>query len=277
VTTLHAKTLEDVLMAHHVPVSSLSRDVLQQPITSFAVSADNSPFLIAYYDDDGSGTLPPSLHVLRYNGGNGDLRSADLHGTDMELPGNGLGEIMQRVSSTCMGSVMSISESDGIVAINTHINPSAGCVLVLTSNLQFSAGLWGWAIGRVDGQLIFVESMVYFIPTHSERMDIYDPTRKQLIHLYPSGNDAARRTFSAELRKYLPSAQWCQQTDNSCDPENFSTTIDHVIVDEPQKSFAFDVTMYPEGFGAEAEQAVSPKTVHYLGRLRDGRWHIAPG
>ncbi len=48
---LHGEILGDVLAAHNVALDVLTVRERQQPITSFAVSAAEFPFLIAYYDD----------------------------------------------------------------------------------------------------------------------------------------------------------------------------------------------------------------------------------
>jgi len=266
-TPLRAETLTDVLTAHKIPVKLFYASDRQQPITSYAVSSDNSPFLLAYYDDDASGRLPSVLHVIRYDEQIHQLRRTDLHGA--KIPFRGFSAIMEQVSSDCLGSAQDISEKDGFITINTHINPSAGCVLVLNSDLTFSAGLWGWVLAKIDGNIIFEESMIHFAPVQSAKLSIYDPRQKQLIRIFPDETDSARQQFSAELKNHLPS-QWCAQENHSCNPDEFETDIDKVTVSE--QAFSFDVQISRQGFGEEAEQAVKPKTVHYTCKLKDGKW-----
>jgi hypothetical protein len=263
-----------VLAAHSVPAGILPADDLRRPITSFAVSADNSPFLVAYYDDDGSGLLSPVLHILRYDERTRDLRRTDLHGPEGR-PFRGFHDVMWEVSGDCMGSALAILEKDGFITIDTHINPSAGCVLVLASDLSFNAGLWGWALARINGEIIFEESTIHFASTHPARLSIYDPRQRQMIPIYPAQADAARQQFSADLRKHLPSSEWCAQQNNPCDPQSFTTDIDHLLVREQERSFAFDARMDAYGFGEDAVRSVQPKTIHYVCRQSDGKWILS--
>lgn len=272
---LHAETLADVLTAHKIPVNVFSADEQRQPITSFAVSANNSPFLLAYYDDDGSGMLPRVLHVIRYNQKYGKLRRIDLHGKDVSLRGFSSGSVMEQVSNECMGSALRISEKDGFITIDTHINPSAGCVLILKSDLTFHAGLWGWTLARIGGNILLEGNTIHFASTYPSSLFIYDLRQKHLIPIYPAKNDVKRQEFSAELQKHLPSDQWCRESNNPCNPENFSTDISHVTVNQRGHSFEFDAQMDPEGFGEDTEQAVKPKTVHYTCKRINGSWSLS--
>lgn len=153
---LHGEILGDVLAAHNVALDVLTVRERQQPITSFAVSAAEFPFLIAYYDDDGTGTLPAVLHVFRYDARIRALSRTDLRGEGVASAGRG--GLMRYLSDTCMGSALAVSERNGFVTIQTHINPSAGCVLILTSDLKWTAGLWGWVLAPVGKMLLFEEN-----------------------------------------------------------------------------------------------------------------------
>ncbi len=270
---LSCETLGNVLAARNVAADNVAANDLEQPITSFAVSADNSPFLIAYYDDDGSGSLPSVLHVLRYDKRTHDLRRTDLHGAD--VPFHGFHGVMEQVSNTCMGSVLAVSERQGFITIETHINPSAGCVLVLTPDLHFNAGLWGWVLARLDGEIILRDNMIHFAKIHDARLSLYDPRERKTASIYSAYADDARQHFSAELKKHLPSSEWCASENNPCDPKSFSTDIDHVIVHEQERSFEFDARMDADGFGEDAAQSVPPKTVHYICRQSEGRWSLS--
>lgn len=266
------ETLASMLAAHKIPANILPSSDTQQPITSYAVSSDNRPFLLAYYEDDGSGMLPPVLHVIRYDMRTGKLSRANLHGVQNVEPIRGFDHVMQRVSPVCLGSALNISETNGFITLDTHINPSAGCVLILKSNLEFSAGLFGWMMARIDGDIIFQENTIHFAPTHPSRLSIYNPRQKVLSRIFPKEGDEARRQFSAELRKHLPSPDWCEQHNNPCDPNNFTTNLDPVIVKEREQTFAFDAHMIPEGFGDDAQRSVKPITVHYVVRRINGQW-----
>jgi len=199
---LRGETLGAVLSANKLSPNLIPENDRQQPITSFAVSTENSRFLLAYYDDNGSGGLPPVLHVLRYDRQTEDLRRTDLNG--IEIPIQIVHEVMTQVSSNCMGSALNISEKVGLIIIHTHINPSAGCALILTSDLGFIAGLGGGVLATIDGNIIFVENTIHFAPTHPARVSAYNLQQKKLTPIYPMENYSARKQFSSELQNHLP-------------------------------------------------------------------------
>jgi hypothetical protein len=72
----------------------------------------------------------------------------------------------------------------------------------------------------------------------------------------------------------MASAKWCGEQNNPCDPENFSTDIEHITVNESERSFSFDAQMTPEGFGEDAERSIKQKTVHYICTLKDDKWFL---
>src|SRR5271157_654540 len=219
ITGMRGEALGNLLAAHKLPADILPRSEAQQSITSFAVSSDNLPFLLAYYDDDGSGTLPPVLHVIRYDVRTGNLRRADLRGAQPAETFDGFDSVMTQVSNICLGSALNISEMNGFITIDTHISPSAGCVLILDSNLKFSAGLFGWVMAKIDRDIIFQENTIHFAATNPSRLSIYNPQRKDLNQIFPEKDDAKRKQFSAELREHLPSIDWCTEHNNPCDPD----------------------------------------------------------
>ncbi len=266
------ETLASVLTAHKIPADILSSSDTQQAITSYAVSSDSLPFLLAYYDDDGSGMLPAVLHVIRYDTRTDKLGRADLREGQETEPFRGFDQVMSHVSNICLGSALHISEMNGFITIDTHINPSAGCVLILNSKLEFSAGLFGWVRAKIDGDIIFEENTIHFASTHPSHLSIYDPQRKDLNRLFPAMGDVERTQFSAELRKHLPSAEWCAEQNNPCDPDSFTSDIGPVIVDDREQSFAFNAQMSPEGFGDDAMRSVKPRTIHYVVTRKNGRW-----
>jgi hypothetical protein len=242
----------------------------EQPITSFAVSSDHGLFLLAYYDDDGSGTLPPLLHVIRYDEQTMHLLHADLQGSPTKF--HGFDDIMSDIPDLCLGSALNIYEKNGLILVDTQINPSAGCVLILTRDLKFNAALWGWTVGQIDDNIIYEEGMVHFAPIHAGRLAIYNPRLKQRTLIYPAPADPAREQFSEQLKKYLPARKFCMQQNLPCDPTLFSTDIQHIIINEQDHSFTFEAQMTSEGFGERAEQSILPQTVNYKFRVENGKW-----
>jgi hypothetical protein len=268
---MFGERLGEVLTLHGVTLGALSAQELREPITSYAASAGNAPFLLAYYHDDGSGMLNDELHLLRYDRRRRSLQRAALQG-GQQFSREG---VMSAVSSECLGAVLSISEADGYIAIDTHINPSSGCLLVLTTNLRFSAALYGWLTARIGTNLLFTESMVHFAPTHSERFSLYDPRNKHRVSIYPAPGDSARAAFSSDLEAHLPTPDFRARQNLACNPEEFSVDLDDVQVAANADSFSFEAHMSAEGFGEAAERLVAARTVRYVCHRRHGRWVLS--
>jgi len=268
--TASGLTLESVLAEHGIPLGGLTEHERQQAITSFAVSKDGPVFLLAYYDYAGPDALPPLIHVFRFDKTTGHASRGALRDTDIRIDPS-LGEIA-KIPGICLGAALSVSEENELIAIDTHINPSAGCVLLLGGDLHFKAALPGWLLGRVGNQLIIEGNMMHFAPTSPESLGIFDPERKQLIPIYPGADDAKRREFSKLLQEHLPSESWCQEFNNPCDPKNFTTGITNVKVDAVRNAFSFEATMSANGFGKDVEAVVRPQRVRYECVFKNGLW-----
>ncbi len=266
VSTASAETLEEVLAKHAVPRSVVAARDRSKPITSYAASKGDSPFLLAYYDDDGSGLLKSPLHILRYDRSTGPRR-IDLAGTFGPFSG-----IMHELNSLCLGSALAIQQVAGFVYIDTHINPSAGCVLVLSFDLRFKAGLEGWMIGAVGRFVILHGNEVHFADTHPSTVTVYDPQSDTLTEIYPVKDDPRRQKFSAALASRMPSEKWCREENKACDPTTFTSDISELDVDEKGQRFSFTATLSPEGFGDKAEHEVDSVAVPYTFKMSGGKW-----
>lgn len=269
-TPLRAETLTSLLTAYGVPPAVLPEKDREQPITSFAVSSARGLFLLAYYDDDGSGTLSPPLHVIRYDKQTMHLFRADLQGSPTKF--HGFDDVMSEIPDICLGSALNIYEKNDLVLVDTHVSPSAGCILILTPDLKFTSALSGWTLGQIGDNIIYEVGMVHFAPIHAGRLAIYNPRLKQRTLVYPAPADPARAQFSEQLKKYMPARELCTQQNLPCDPTLFSTDIQHAAVNEPDNSFTFDALMTAEGFGERAKQSIPAQTVKYKFRLENGKW-----
>lgn len=260
-----AETLQGVLKSANVPTGRVSESERAAKITSYAISRDN-PFLLAYYVDDGSGFLKAPLHVIRYDRAAADLRRVDLRGVSTTLEG--------RIPINCFGAALMIRESHGVVYIDTHINPSAGCLIALTSKLAFKAAVSGWLLGTIGSDYAIVRaSEIHFMAVHPLTIDVLDLKRNRVIRIYPYTEDQARREFS-RLIAPLISQKWCMQVNAPCDPKLFDadTSPEDLIVNESAKAFGFSASFDAQGFGPEAEKQVPPRTVTYIFRERGGVW-----
>ena len=261
---LAAETLEDALRAAKVPTQRFPAPELGGKITSYAISK-NDPFLLAYYVEDGSGLLRPPLRVIRYDRATGNLRRADLRDASALFQGE--------TPMNCLGSALDIRENRDTIYIDTHYNPSAGCVIVLSSKLEFKTALSGWLLGFMGAEYaILRRSEVHFMSVHPLHIAVFDVGRNQSTEIYPYNNDPQRRQFSRLLRPLILE-KWCLENNAACDPGNFDTDLrGNVIVNETGKLFGFQAQFDAAGFGAATEKQVPARSVAYIFRERGGKW-----
>ncbi|MBV9269396.1 MAG: hypothetical protein JO061_24720, partial [Acidobacteriaceae bacterium] len=196
------ETLGRTLREGDVSTNHFDAVELNEGITSFAVNKGD-PFLLAYYVDDGSGSLKPSLHVVRYDRQSQVLKRADIRDINALFQG--------KIHMDCLGSALAIREYHDVVYINTHYNPSAGCLILLTSELNYKVALSGWLIGLMGADYAIVEgSEIHFMSVHPLHIHVFDLTKNQLVQMYPFEDDALRSRY-AKLIEHHMSHQWCQQ------------------------------------------------------------------
>ncbi len=260
-TVVTAETLGPVLRSRHVPTSQFSDADLAAKITSWAASSDDEPFLLAYYTDDGSGYLRAPLHVIRYDLANRTLRRTDLLAN-------------RTPPMDCVGSALGIGEHRGIIHIETHVTPSAVCLLLLSPHLALRTTLYGGLLGMLGERCAIVQrNEIHFAAVHPMRIAVYDLRLDRLTEVYPPVQDAYRRQFSRALQSHMPSDDWCRIANAQCDPRNFDAElVDTVAVNEAAKVFGFVARCDAGGFGDEGATPVKPLEVAYVYRLRAGRW-----
>jgi hypothetical protein len=256
-----AETLGSVLRSRHVPTNQFSDSDLESKITSWAASSDEGPFLMAYYTDDGSGLLRAPLHVIRYDIASHTLRRADL-------PFGGT------LRMDCLGSALAIGEQHGVIHIETHVTPSAVCLLLLSPQLALRTTLYGGLLGMVGERYAIVQrNEIHFAAVHPMRIAVYDLRRDRLTEVYPPVQDAYRRQFSRALQSHMPSDDWCRINNAQCDPRNFDAElVGRLAVNEAARVFGFVARYDAGGFGDIGAEPVEPLEVAYVYRLRGGRW-----
>ena len=259
-TVVTAETLGSVLRSRHIPTSQFSDSDLATKITSWAAS-DDEPFLLAYYSDDGSGRLHAPLHVMRYDPASHALRRADLRGTTASF-------------DACLGSVLAIGEHHGVIHVETHVTPSAACLLLLSPQLDLKTTLSGGLLGMLREDYAIVQSgEIHFTAVHPMRIAVYDLHRDRLTEVYPPAQDAFREQFSRALQSHMPSDDWCREQNAPCDPRNFDADlVGRVAVNEDAKVFGFVALYGAGGFGEEPARQVEPRVVAYVYRLHGSRW-----
>jgi hypothetical protein len=260
-------TLGEVLSSHHIPTDGLSAKELEQPITSWEIS-EKEPFVLAYFDDDGSGLLHEPLHVLRYASHQSRLQRLDIRGEINEIDLGGA----SKPSSNCMGSVLRILQTDKKIFIETHINPSAACTLVLDTNLKLNGNFFGWILGITGPYAIVERNQIHFAAVHPAELAILDSEHLRWSEIYPIRKDPARDAFSKELEAHAPDRKWCRENNNPCDPLNFDVDIQNLDISADAKSFTFEAVFSPDAFGEEAEKTVRSVTAQYVCQLQAEQW-----
>ncbi len=259
-----AETLGDRLRTSHISTLHFARSELSQNITSYAIFEDN-PFLLAYYVDDGSGQLRSPLNVVRFDRDTFDLRRAALRDINALF--------QNEIPMDCLGSALSVKEHRSLVYIDTHSNPSAGCVIILSSDLKLKTALSGWVIGLLGADYAIVqESEIHFMSVHPLHIQVFDIKQNRAIEVYPPQNDLWRRQFSHAIKPRI-SDKWCMQNNAQCDPGNFDVVLKaKAAVNEEAKTFGFEATFNASGFGDSAEKHVPPRTIAYIYREHSGIW-----
>jgi hypothetical protein len=252
-----AETLEDRLAASAVPQAEFPLEELHARITSYAVS-DGDPFLLAYFVDDGSNLLKPPLYVVRYSRATRELRRATLE---------------SKASIDCIGSVLRIAERGDHVLIETHLGPSAGCILVLSRALAFRGAEGGSALGLLGSDWAIVQrSEIHFRPVEPLHISVLDLRSLRSVSVYPPASDPFRREYSSRLRRYL-SEPWCRENNAGCDPAEFNVSpVGEIAVNASAPAFAFEARFDASGFGETAEQQAGTLRVIYVYRLKGGAW-----
>ena len=264
-------TLGSILEQHHVPASGLSAQELEGRITSWAISRNDEPLLLAWYDDDGSGMLHEPLHLLRYTRKSG-LRRADMRGNTDKFSLSGSTTATPRM---CFGSALDVGETSDRILIGTHVTPSASCTLVLRSDLSLQAVLFGWVLGTLGTDLVVHENEVHFASSHEGRLGVFSMARNEFVEVYPIAVDWARAAFAARVKDHMPAEDWCRENNVSCDASAFEVDISNVVVDKSEHGFSFDALFSAYPFGSKTRDAVPDEKHSYACRPDGSSWKCA--
>src|SRR5579864_1754262 len=231
-SVLHAQTLRQAIEEHDLTPDPKATNNLDKRITSGAELDDTSQFVIAYYVDDGSGLLNSPLFLERYDRGSKELRSAILGAAPT-----------QKEANPCNGSVLNINAVGRRLILDTHINPSAGCLLVVSPELKLEESLFGWFLGRLgEDELIYHRSEIHFAPVHPLEIAFHDLRTKRDYTIFPRKPDPAiRRARIAQLKEFYSTRKsWCKKWDDPCDAEQFDSDLDgDVATNEAEHAVAF--------------------------------------
>jgi hypothetical protein len=255
------KTLRDVLAAEKVPPDAAALHNLDAKISSGAELNDAQQFVIAYYVQDVTGQLNPPIFVDAYDRGAGKWKSGEIRPGTAKEGG---------ADDNCFGSVLTIAAFSDSYALETHINPSAGCEIILSRDLKVKASLYGWIVGHFgDGGIVYHRSQVHFATVHPAEMAIYDPATGKDFNVFPHPPfQEARLQLAEKLREFYKTHQdYCQKADDPCDPEQFDSSLEgKVVTDDREHAMAFVISYELQGFGQDEHKPAGPSEVVYVCR-----------
>lgn len=246
-----AETLAEVLTRQGVSVIPGGPSRLNRQITGQDLQ-DDEVFVIAYDEvaADPSAPLPDRIHVSVRERATGTWRHAEVP-RELSLGG----------SSRRAGSISRIHRAADYFYLDTHVNPSAGTLVVLSRTLEPVAALNGWfATPLRDGTVVYHRSMVHFAPTHPEELWVYDARSREDVRLYPNAPyGAVRQAYIDDVRRIYARVgdDWFRINNHHGDPERFDSSIGReYATDANGNSIAFVAT-----FGADGgdSPAATPK------------------
>ena len=215
------RTLRGLLRDNRIEAGALDPAELDRPITSAAVENTDDLFVAAWYPDNGTPLLSDALRISALD----KAAKTWMHAT---LPrrreaGGTSGPSWE------IGSIEQIHHSKGRIFLDTHGNPSAGTLLVLTRTLQPVAALDGWLLLLLpDDRALYERSMIHFAPTHAAELWIYDAGSGRDARLYPVKPYAPTRLRYIETVRRVYAAlgeKWFRENNRLDDPEEFDSSI----------------------------------------------------
>lgn len=253
-----ADTLRDALHEEGLPLDSAILPNLDKKIAGAAELSDTQQFVIAYYSDDGAGVLKPPLHILRFDRQSRTWQKGEI----------GSASEQEAVADPCFGAVLDVRSFGEELVIETHVNPSAGCVLVISKELKLGATLDGWVLGAfLDGTLLYHCSQVHFATVHPAEIAVFDSkARKEFTLFPPKAVTPVRQKLIGELREFYRTHQnYCNKANDPCNPQMFDSSLDgKIVTDEREHAVAFAISYRLQGYGQDESKPAGPGQVIYV-------------
>ncbi len=171
----------------------------------------------------------------------------------------------------CLGSILNISAVGRRLYLDTHINPSAGCLLVVSRDLKLEASLYGWLLRPIgEDQILYERSQIHFAPVHPAELAIHDLRTHSDRTIFPlKPFQAIRNARVAQLRRfYGDHPDWCNRNDDPCDPEYFDSFLaGEVAANDERDVLAFSISYEQEQvFSGSPQKPSGPARVIYVYR-----------
>jgi hypothetical protein len=210
------ETLGEALRARGARVTAETVPDAGISIISYTVLRDRQAFVIVYYRDQGTSALVPPLFVGRLDRVTGRWAQAAIDE-----------QAIRPAPSACLGSALSVRKAARMLLIETHVNPSAGCTLVVAENLAVRDVLPGWPVAVfADGRVVYQHSQPHFVAVHPLEVSIYDPRTRTHRAVYPPRPAPPLRLEHMRKLETLYTPDWCQARNHPCDPERFDERVE---------------------------------------------------
>jgi hypothetical protein len=231
-------TLADLLQREGIEYQVTRAADLGKPVTSGEVLDTAKVRIVATYVAE-ERILGDRVYVFRRAKPAGTWRTAEVR--------------WPRDSPTAChgGSITRIVEAGGFLYLDGHLGPSSACTMVLDRKLALYDTWPGWPKAALaDGRVVFEASQSHTRFGFRGELSLYDPkTRRSIAFHPPQPVPALRRAYLAKFRAVC--ARCCGETvpqdcgavflgrNHPCDPDQFSSSIGEVVVNDDTGAFAF--------------------------------------
>lgn len=251
------QTLQEVLISLHIPISLFNPAELLEAVQS-SVARDPQRVTLAYQKMSGE-LLSGQPELVEYSKSDGEVRRSHDSGNS---------------NDECSGSILGVQYVGDFTFVATHINPSAGCILVFDKNLVARKPLLGFDPVEVDSNLIVIEEdTVHFSSAHSARLQSVELLHGAPREVYPPLGDRLRKRLIAENAAKMPSAAICARMNDPCLPEIFDEDI-RALTTNGKGIFAFLALQSASHALAPEEEpvTVAEQMVLYVYQRAPGGW-----
>lgn len=258
----NAQTLREALTDSGIAPENAKLANLDRDIDGEAQVADEAQFVIAYYLDNDTENLKAPLFLDRLDRKTGKWRSAIIANPATKSDDTPV---------SCAGAVLNVKPIEDRLLVETHLNPSAGCLLIFSDELRLEKSLYGWQVGQLGPSgIVYHRSEIHFAPVHPAEIALYDLKTGREEQLFPRRPfQAIRLARVAQLKDFYDTHQdWCRANNDPCDPQQFDSSLEGPVVsDEPQDALAFVISYEQvQLFAGEVQKPSGPKQVLYVFR-----------
>lgn len=189
-------------------VEGLPAGLLDTAINGYAFDDSSPDFFVAFFDP------ARTLHAALLNGATGNWVTETVTVDDALGVGN---------------SIVDVKRGRRYIYLNSHFNPSAGRLLVLSEDLKLRRALDGWLLAIFpDETIVYHRNQVHFAPTHSLEISAFNPGTGQDVLIYPrKPYPAVRRAFIERVSEVYKKRgeDWFREHNHHMNPEMFDSSL----------------------------------------------------